>query len=60
MIVKEQRVINGQTMNYVYSDIGAMLRCGKIRYKDAADPLDVDRAYFEDGISSEPEPEQEM
>lgn len=50
MIIREVRVMNGKEVNYTYSDIGAVLRCGRLHYIDAADPIDVDRTYFEDGI----------
>ena len=51
MIVTEVRTINGVQVNYTYSDIGAVLRCGKLRYVDAADPVGVEKQYFEEGIN---------
>lgn len=54
MVVTEIRKINGHSVNYTYSDTGAVLRCGRLRYKDAADPIDVHKAYFEDGVEETP------
>lgn len=48
MIITEKRIIRGKEMNYTYSNSGKAIRCGKIRYKDAADPIDIQRAYFEE------------
>ena len=50
MIVREVREINGKQFNYTYSDDGHVLRCGRLKYIDAADPIDVDKAYFEEGV----------
>lgn len=52
MIVKEIIEIDRKQFNHTYSDDGHVLRCGKIRYKDAVDPIDVDKYYFEDGVES--------
>lgn len=48
MVITEKRTIRGHEMNYTYSDSGKILRCGKIRYKDAVDPIDNPKAYFEE------------
>lgn len=48
MIITEKRIIRGKEMNYTYSDSNKIIRCGKIRYKDAADPIDIKKAYFEE------------
>lgn len=50
MIVREVMEINGHRFNYTYSDDGHILRCGKLKYANAADPIGVDKAYFEDGV----------
>lgn len=50
MIVREVREINGRQFNYTYSDDGHVLRCGRLKYIDAADPIGVDKAYFEEGV----------
>lgn len=50
MIVREVREINGKQFNYTYSDDGHVLRCGRLKYIDAADPIGVDKAYFEEGV----------
>lgn len=55
MVVTEVRTINGLSMNYTYSNSGAVLRCGRLRYKNAADPVDVHKAYFEEGVTQEEE-----
>lgn len=61
MIVTEILTINGKEYNHTYSDIGAMLRCGKLRYMDAVDPVNVHKNYFEEGIEQTPEePETEV
>lgn len=48
MVITEKRTIRGHEMNYTYSDSDKVLRCGKIRYKDAVDPIDIQKAYFEE------------
>lgn len=48
MIIQEVRTINGKQVNYTYSDIGATLRCGRLRYTDAADPINIQKHYFEE------------
>jgi hypothetical protein len=50
MIVREVKEINGKQFNYTYSDDGHVLRCGRLKYIDAADPIGVDKAYFEEGV----------
>lgn len=55
MVVTETKNINGKEYNYTYSDIGAMLRCGKLRYRDAVDPINVHKTYFEEGVLEKPE-----
>ena len=59
MIIKEVRQINGKEVNYTYSDTGAVLRCGRLRFADAADPIGVDKDYFEEGVEPEPAKEDE-
>lgn len=61
MIVREVKEINGKQYNYTYSDDGHVLRCGRLKYINAADPIGVDKAYFEEGDSpvSSDETEQE-
>ena len=56
MVITEKRTIRGREMNYTYSDSGKVLRCGRIRYKDAVDPVSVPRAYFEEN----PDPVEEV
>lgn len=48
MIVSEERVINCRKVKFTYSDSGKYIRAGRIRYKNAADPVDSDRYYFEE------------
>ena len=48
MIVTEERIINGQQVNYTYSDTNCIVRCGKLRYKNAADPINIHKYYFEE------------
>lgn len=50
MIIREVRKIRGKNYNYTYSDTGTILRCGELRYVNAADPIDVEKHYFEDGV----------
>ena len=59
MVITEVKVINGKEVNYTWSDIGAVLRCGKLRYKNAADPIDVHKAYFEEGVEANPDTEND-
>lgn len=50
MVIKEIREINGKKYNYTYSDSGVALRCGRLLYVDAVDPIDIDKYYFEEGV----------
>lgn len=51
-IVTEQVEINGRTFNYTYSDTGRYVVGGFPygEYKDAYDPIDLDRTYIEGNI----------
>ena len=59
MLVTEQKTINGIPVNYTYSDSGKPIRCGKIRYKNVADALNITHHYFEEGGDPESEPTEE-
>lgn len=48
MIVSEERVVNGRKVKFMYSDSDKYIRAGRIRYKNAADPVDSDSYYFEE------------
>ena len=50
MIKTETIQINGIDYKRTYSDIDAVVRCGRKRYIDAVDPIDVTKAYFEEGV----------
>lgn len=50
MIITETRTINGKDFRYTYSDDGHILRCGRLQYVNAADPIDSNKYYFEEGV----------
>lgn len=50
MIVHKTLTINGRQFRYTYSDDGHILRCGKLEYVNAADPIDSEKYYFEEGV----------
>lgn len=61
MLVKERITINGKAYDRTYSDnpVNPIVRCGKDRYYEAIDPPGIDRAYFEESPTEEPETEEE-
>lgn len=60
MIATEKVTIHGKEYNRIYSTVGAVVRCGRKRYVEVIDPVDVERAYFEEGVEPENEPESEQ
>ena len=50
MIIHETLTINGRQFRYTYSDDGHILRCGRLKYVNAVDPIDSDKYYFEEGV----------
>ena len=60
MLITDNITINGKEYTRTRSDNVAhpIVRCGKDRYYEAIDPVDVERAYFEE-IPTEPETETE-
>lgn len=57
MLSSETITINGKEYKRTFSDDGHVVRCGRKRYKEAVDPIGVDKAYFEEG--AEPNAEEE-
>lgn len=50
MIVTETITIKGKEYRHIYSDDGHIIRCGRKRYIEAVDPIDIVKAYFEEGV----------
>ena len=47
MIVTENLTINGRSFVKTYSDSGCMIERDGVRYPEAIDPAEFDRAYIE-------------
>ena len=47
MIIQTTKEINGVMYDYAYSDSGYMIERDGVRYSEAVDPLDSNRAYTE-------------
>ena len=47
MIIQKTKEINGVMYDYAYSDSGFMIEREGVRYSEAVDPLNSDKAYTE-------------
>ena len=52
MISSKTIKIKGKDYKRTFSTVDAIVRCGRKRYIEAVDPIDVEKVYFEEGVEN--------